>query len=112
MKRPGFLKIELIESEGRKSEFYVPIGSEETLLELIEKEGGSSPFGCRVGSCGTCVVSVLIGAECLQPPQGLEGRTLDNVAPGLKEARLFCRAKIKDNLNSDEELIVRKIKIE
>jgi ferredoxin len=69
---------------------------EDSLLELVEEKSQILPFGCRVGSCGTCMIEILAGAENLQARTPQEEDTLSRMAKS-PQCRLACRARFHEN---------------
>ncbi|HKK71042.1 MAG TPA: 2Fe-2S iron-sulfur cluster binding domain-containing protein [Candidatus Krumholzibacteria bacterium] len=68
-----------------------------TTLSLVafQNEAGL-PFGCRAGTCGTCVLTVVEGAEGLDEPGFVEDDTLavcGEIGPG---RRLGCQIIVRD----------------
>lgn len=62
---------------------------------LVELDGKCSIlFACRVGSCGSCKVKVLEGAENLEPPNDAEQAGLSIFATDPAE-RLLCVCRMK-----------------
>jgi ferredoxin len=63
------------------------------LVDVADAHQTDLDFGCRDGVCGTCIVSVLRGAENLSPVSVDEQDTLENFGaePG---QRLACQVKI------------------
>lgn len=75
----------------------------ENNLEIEVKDGSSLVqlegkcgllFACKVGSCGSCLVKVIEGAENLEPPNEQEKGGLEAFATQPNQ-RLCCQAKIK-----------------
>ena len=52
----------------------VPVGTR--IIEISEEVGSYIAYSCREGDCGTCVFTVLEGAENLSKPSALEKATL------------------------------------
>ena len=63
------------------------------LLDHCEEVGISIPFGCRSGSCGSCRVEILEGAELLQAVGPMERDTLDRCGDVDNNVRLACRVR-------------------
>ncbi len=62
---------------------------------LAELDGKTSIlFACKTGSCGSCKVKVLEGAENLEAPNELEEMGLATFGSDPSE-RLMCQCKIK-----------------
>jgi ferredoxin len=69
------------------------------LFDELEHQGFVLPHGCLAGSCGSCRIEILKGAENLSIPGAIESDTIDNLNKqnysGLnKTIRLSCRAKV------------------
>lgn len=66
----------------------VPVGTR--IIEVSEKVGSYIAYNCREGDCGSCVFTVLDGAENLSKPSALEKATLlahfQNVVDGWRGA--------------------------
>src|SRR5690606_21364619 len=89
--------------EGQLKEIEVEEGK--TLYDELEKRGVVLPHGCLAGSCGSCKVEVLAGAQNLAPPSAIEANTLASITENLgaekvagKTIRLSCRAKVKGDV--------------
>ena len=69
----------------------VPQGA--MFLDVCQERGAPHEFGCTVGSCGTCRLEIVSGAENVPPPTSEELETVEMCtnAPG---ARLGCQLKI------------------
>ena len=88
--------------------FEVSLG--EVVYDGIENGGKELPHGCLAGSCGTCRIVVLEGAENLKAPSAVEQDTLSTIkatyettkGPDFlkdKEIRLSCRARLEKDGN-------------
>lgn len=68
------------------------------LFDELERQGLSLPHGCLAGSCGSCRIEILEGAENLSKPGAVETDTIHHIEQnysGLnKIIRLSCRAKV------------------
>jgi ferredoxin len=64
------------------------------LAVAIETAGADIMFGCREGSCATCMIEVIEGAENLNPPTDAEQTTLlpDELAGNV---RLACQCRVR-----------------
>ncbi len=51
-------------------------------------------FACKDGVCGSCLVTVLEGAENLEPPTDVEKTTLESLGAEPNQ-RLLCQVVIK-----------------
>lgn len=79
------------------------------LWEALEESGEKLPSGCLAGSCGSCRINVLEGAENLSKLSVIENDTIEHLKGsyleshgeewvGGKNIRLSCRAKVKGNV--------------
>ena len=68
------------------------------LFDECERLGTSLPHGCLAGSCGSCRIEILEGADNLSPPGAVEADTISSLANNYlgqdKIIRLSCRAKV------------------
>lgn len=75
------------------------------LFDELDSQGFSLPHGCLAGSCGSCRIEILEGAENLSPLGAVETDTVEairrnycdtnrSVAVVNKNIRLSCRAKV------------------
>ncbi|PLX46068.1 MAG: ferredoxin [Hyphomicrobiales bacterium] len=71
----------------------VPAGTR--VIEISEKVGAGIIYGCREGDCGTCLMTVVEGAEHLSEPTALEDRVLKENMAG-KNMRCACQAQVAD----------------
>jgi ferredoxin len=119
---PKKIKIELEGVNTTKDVFECEVQKSVSLLEHIENAALRSPFGCRVGTCGTCVVEVLKGAELLEPASSMEEDTLGRIAQMLgvlerSRLRLACRTEFAKEFfeelseSSENLLVLKKLKI-
>jgi 2Fe-2S ferredoxin len=70
----------------------------ETIIELCERRRGTSIiFGCRNASCGSCLVSVVQGAENLSVIEPREQALLKCMYAEPND-RLACQCKILGNI--------------
>lgn len=60
------------------------------IAEACEEAG--VPFACTEGVCGTCVIEIKEGKECLSRPTQEE---LDFLGDGSIDERLACQCRIK-----------------
>ncbi len=78
----------------------------EVVYDELDKAGHQLPHGCLAGSCGSCRVQILEGAELLSPPAAIEADTIKHVTQNYNERlgegylqgtiiRMACRAKIQ-----------------
>lgn len=64
------------------------------LIDVCDTARTPVLFSCRSGTCGTCRVEVLVGANVLEPPREDERETLAAFdAP--PSHRLACRARLR-----------------
>lgn len=104
------IDVELTTQTGELIKFDVPVLENVSLLELFEDAGVRSPFGCRVGTCGTCVVRILQGAELIEDTRQMEDDTLARVSTSETfPTRLACRASFKRGAQG--KLVLEKIVI-
>ena len=101
--------VKAIDQQGKISPvlFSAEISGEDTIYDGLEKAGHRLPHGCLSGSCGSCRVIILKGAEYLSAPMAIEADTTANVKQMLEEAgwqapaghslivRMACRAKVE-----------------
>jgi len=73
----------------------VPVGG--SFLKACQDEDGNHDFGCTVGSCGTCVLVFVSGAENVAPPSKDELETLD-MCTDVKGARLGCQLVVRGDI--------------
>lgn len=69
------------------------------LFDELERQGLLLPHGCLAGSCGSCRIEVLEGAENLSKPGPVESDTIaqlkqDSSVLNKIVIRLSCRAKV------------------
>lgn len=90
------------EKEGvEPREFVVEEG--DILWESLSDQGEMLPHGCLSGSCGSCRIDVISGAENLAPADGVESDTLEHLKSMIegeapKCLRLSCRAEVRGNV--------------
>jgi len=72
------------------SSYEVPAGA--SFLQVAQ-EHGEHDFGCTVGSCGTCRLEIVEGAENVQPPSSEELETVA-MSTDFQGARLGCQLRI------------------
>jgi ferredoxin len=87
---PHFDKRELVEVQSGK-----------ILYDELEAHGLILPHGCLAGSCGSCRIEIIEGAENLAPPGAVEMDTIESLKknyPENKVIRLSCRAKVLGNV--------------
>lgn len=68
------------------------------VFDELERLGLLLPHGCLAGSCGSCRIEILEGAENLSPLGAVETDTVEAINRSAsvvnKNIRLSCRAKI------------------
>jgi|GEM_PF-3251916 len=103
--------VELTTQTGEVIKFKVSALENVSILELFEDAGVRSPFGCRVGTCGTCVVRILEGADLIDGVRQMEEDTLARIAQSEgSPTRLACRASLKPGARGKlvlEKVIIR-----
>ena len=81
---------------------------DEIIYHALDRQGKKLPHGCLAGSCGSCRVIVLEGADNLREPGHIESDTIRHLRETYTEKhgedflenktiRLSCRAKILKN---------------
>ena len=75
--------------------YEVPEGT--SFLEFCQANNAPHDFGCTVGSCGTCRLELLEGAENVSPPSEDERETLE-MCTDLETARLGCQLLIQGDV--------------
>ncbi len=75
--------------------FEVPAGT--SYLEFCQGTRVPQDFGCTVGSCGTCRVEVVSGAESLDPITDEERETVE-MCTDQEGVRLGCQLVIRGDL--------------
>ncbi len=72
------------------------------LIDVVEDSNASLLFGCRQALCGTCIMTVVEGAENLNPIEEDEKITLDGheAKPG---QRLGCQCSVNGDVVVDYE---------
>ncbi len=75
------------------------------IFDELERQGRSLPHGCLAGSCGSCRIEIVEGAENLSALSVVEQDTVDAIKKNYhdtnrselvvnKNIRLSCRAKV------------------
>ena len=64
-----------------------------TKLDVLDGQC-SVLFACKDGVCGSCLVTILEGAENLEPPAETEKTTLESLGAS-ENQRLLCQTVIK-----------------
>lgn len=64
------------------------------LVDVCDEARAPVELSCRAASCGTCLLTVLEGADLLDPPRAEEAATLHRLAapPG---RRLACQVAVR-----------------
>jgi ferredoxin len=92
-----------------KEEKKFEVNEGELIWDELERQGTKLPAGCLAGSCGTCRINVLEGADSLAPKGAIETETVNHLMDQYKKKygeeflkdkniRLACRARIKGSL--------------
>jgi ferredoxin len=90
-----------------KQEFAVEEGK--VIFDELERQGHVLPHGCLSGSCGSCRIEIIDGAENLAPMGAVESDTVASIKNSYqnsgrgeavvnKNIRLSCRAKVLGNI--------------
>ena len=83
----------------------IEVGQGLIIFDELERQGLVLPHGCLAGSCGSCRIEVLEGAENLSPLGAVEKDTVESIIKNYcdtnrselvlnKNIRLSCRAKV------------------
>lgn len=72
------------------------VNSEGLIYDELENQGCILPHGCLAGSCGSCRIEMISGAENLSVPSRVEQNTIDALSSSHpnKVIRLACRARV------------------
>lgn len=73
----------------------VPKGT--SFLEACQDNNAPHDFGCTVGSCGTCVLAFVSGAENVNKPTKDETETIE-MCTDVAGARLGCQLKVEGDI--------------
>lgn len=75
------------------------------IFDQLDSQDFKLPFGCLAGSCGSCVILVLEGADLIKAPGTIESDTVSHLVSTSKiippseentwQYRLSCRAKME-----------------
>ncbi len=68
-----------------------------SFLELCQENDAPHAFGCTVGSCGTCRLVILEGADSVDAPTEDELETVE-MCTDVEGARLGCQLVVKGDL--------------
>lgn len=99
------VKVKWTNKLGQSSELQVKSGKDAAILDLCEDEGVNLPYGCRSGSCGSCRVQIVAGAELLTECSYLEQDTLER-HHDTDDIRLACRACLKAQASQPAQALV------
>lgn len=84
-----------------EKELKFEVESGRLLYDELERQGFILPHGCLAGSCGSCRIEILEGAQNLSNPGAVESDTIShlsgNYSPN-KIIRLSCRAKVNGDI--------------
>ena len=61
------------------SEQNFEVSQDQILYDELESQDYKLPHGCLAGSCGSCRVWVVEGADQLSPPSAIEQNTLETI---------------------------------
>ncbi len=89
-----------------KSAHNCDVNEGEILFDELEKQEIKLPHGCLAGSCGSCRVWVVEGADQLKEASAIEQNTIDAITQTYNETmgedflkgkvlRLSCRARVQ-----------------
>lgn len=73
------------------------IKKDQILFDELERLGFLLPHGCLAGSCGSCRIEILEGAENLSIAGAVEADTIEGlkkIYSATKHIRLSCRARV------------------
>ena len=95
------------EMAGSEKKFQVDIG--DIIYDALDNNGHKLPHGCLAGSCGSCRILVLEGAENLAGLSVVEDNTVQNLQQDYtkrkgadfvkgKVFRLSCRARVSGDI--------------
>jgi ferredoxin len=74
----------------------VPSGA--SYLEVCKQHKAPQDFGCTVGSCGTCRLELVAGANNVDPATDDEKETI-SMCTDFANARLGCQLKVRGDLS-------------
>ena len=78
---------------------YGPHGEPGSLLDIALSHGVEIPHACGgSGVCGTCLVTVVAGAENLSAPDDDELDTIERQPDNTPASRLACRAVVRGDV--------------
>ncbi len=85
-----------------EKELKFEVNSGKLLYDELEQQGLILPHGCLAGSCGSCRIEILEGAENLSHPGAVETDTISHIKttnPSNKIIRLSCRARVNGDIS-------------
>jgi ferredoxin len=68
-----------------------------SFLAVCQEHSAPHPFGCTVGSCGTCRLVILEGAENVDPADEDEKETIE-MCTSVEGARLGCQLVLRGDV--------------
>jgi ferredoxin len=74
----------------------VPAGT--SFLKACQDHDAPHDFGCTVGSCGTCVLTFVSGADHVNPPSKDELETI-SMCTDVAGARLGCQLQVRGDIS-------------
>lgn len=81
------------------------VKSGKILFDELDHQGLKLPHGCLAGSCGSCRIEILEGAQNLAEPGAVERDTIESIRnePNHPERlnkliRLSCRSRVMGNI--------------
>jgi ferredoxin len=97
------VSVKYISDSGQVVENTYEVEENSVVFDALEEKGVNLPHGCLAGSCGSCRMIVVEGAENLNSPGAIETDTLSCIGqeyqndPEMKDKtlRLSCRARVK-----------------
>ena len=69
-----------------------------SFLAVCKEHDAPHPFGCTVGSCGTCALVIIEGAENVNPADVDERETVE-MCSSVEGARLGCQLVIQGDVS-------------
>jgi ferredoxin len=96
-------------SLNQEKELMFEVQAEKILYDELENQGHILPHGCLAGSCGSCRIEIIEGAQNLMPPGVVEADTIQSIKNNYRDGnmgsaienkiiRLSCRAKVLGNI--------------
>ena len=80
-----------------ENEIKFEVNKDHILFDELERQGHSLPHGCLSGSCGSCRLEILEGAQNLSKMGPVEADTVQMIQKNYSAdmtIRLSCRAKV------------------